>query len=205
MDRRIAAIAAMALSMFLAVEAPAQGVSARLEGLVTDQSEAVIPGVNVFVINEATNVSHEAITNETGRYVLVALPPGTYRVEAELPGFKRIVRGGVLLQVGDARTVNLTLEPGDVSERVNVIAETPLMDLTTTKIGAVIEQRQIVDLPLNGRNAMTLFYLAPGVNPLETFGLQRGPERALGGGRPRGNPAPHPVFLALSLFAGAHD
>src|ERR1051325_628681 len=67
----------------------------------------------------------------------------------------------------------MTLEPGDISEKVNVIAEAALMDLTTTKIGAVMEQRQIVDLPLNGLNAMMLFYLAPGVNPLDSLGSQQ--------------------------------
>lgn len=168
-----AVVAVVACGLVFVPNGSSQAVSARLEGLVQDQSQAVIPGVSVVVINEATNITHESVTNETGRYVLVALPPGTYRVEAELPGFKKVVRGGVLLQVGDARTVNITLEPGDVSERVTVIAETPLMDLTTTKIGAVIEQRQILELPLNGRNAMALFYLAPGVNPLDQLGSQQ--------------------------------
>lgn len=151
----------------------AQAVSARLEGLVQDQSQAVIPGVTVVATNEATNISYESVTNETGRYVFVTLPPGSYRIQAELPGFKRAIRAGVLLQVGDARTVNVTLEPGDVAESVTVVAEAPLMDLTTTKIGAVIETRQILDLPLNGRNAMMLFYQAAGVNPLDELGGQQ--------------------------------
>lgn len=154
-------------------EAMAQAVSARLEGVVQDQSQAVIPGVNVVAINEGTNIASEAVTNETGRYVFVTLPPGNYKLQAELPGFKRAIRSGVLLQIGDAKTVNITLEPGDLSESVTVIAEAPLMDLTTTKIGAVIEQRQILDLPLNGRNAMNLFYLAPGVNPLDALAGQQ--------------------------------
>lgn len=165
-------ISRIAFAVFVCLFAPApdviaQAVSARLEGVVLDQSPAVIPAVNVIVTNEATNIAYESVTNETGRYIFVTLPPGTYRVEAELPGFKRAVRGGVVLQIGDARTVNITLEPGDVSEKVTVIAEAPLMDLTTTKIGAVIEQRQIVDLPLNGRNAMMLFYQAAGVSPFD--------------------------------------
>src|SRR5262245_33830645 len=114
----------------------AQAVSARLEGLVQDQSGAVIPGVTVTAMNEGTNITTESVTNETGRYVFVTLAPGSYRIQAELPGFKRAVRGGVVLQIGDARTVNISLEPGELSENVTVVAEAPLMDLTTTKIGA---------------------------------------------------------------------
>src|SRR5262249_12996826 len=107
--------------------ASAQVVTARLDGLVQDQTQAVVPGVNIAVTNEATNIAYTSVTNETGRYVFVAIPPGTYRIEAGLPGFKRAVRSGVLLQVGDARTVNITLEPGDVTQSVDVVAETPLM------------------------------------------------------------------------------
>jgi hypothetical protein len=150
-----------------AKDGAAQAVSARLEGVVQDQTQAVIPGVGVAAINEGTNLKYDSVTNETGRYVFVTLPPGTYRVEAELAGFKRAVRTGVVLQIGDARTLNVILEPGDMNERVTVVAEAPLIDLTTTKIGSVIEQRQIVDLPLNGRNAMMLFYQAVGVSPLD--------------------------------------
>lgn len=142
-----------------------QAVSARLEGLVQDQSQAVIPGVSVTATNAGTNITYESITNEAGRYVFVALPPGPYALTAELPGFKKIVLTGILLQIGDARTVNMILQAGDISESITVVAEAPLMDLTTTKIGAVVETRQILELPLVGRNAMLLFYLQAGTNP----------------------------------------
>ncbi len=177
MRRGVSGIAlAICACVVLSMSAPSvfsQNVSARLEGLVQDPSGAVIPGVTVAVTNEGTNITAESVTNETGRYIFVTLPPGSYKIQAELPSFKRAIRTGVVLQVGDARTVNIILEPGDLSESVSVIAEAPLMDLTTTKIGAVIETRQIVDLPLNGRNAMNLFYLAPGVNPLDALGSQQ--------------------------------
>lgn len=144
-----------------------QAVSARLEGIVQDQTSAVIPGVTVVATNSGTNIKYNSVTNEVGRYVFAALPPGTYSLAAELPGFKTINLTGILLQIGDARTVNMTLEPGNVSETVSVVAETPLMDLTTAKIGAVVESRQILELPLLGRNAMTLFYLQAGTNPFD--------------------------------------
>jgi len=146
----------MYVLMLLIATLLGQSVSARLEGLVQDPSQAVVPGVSVTATNIGTNVKYDSITSETGRYVFVSLPPGTYALSAELPGFKKINRTGILLQIGDARTVNVTLEPGDVSESVTVVAESPLMDLTTTKIGAVVESRQILDLPLLSRNPMTL-------------------------------------------------
>lgn len=152
---------------------PAQGVYARLEGLVQDSSQAVIPGVSVVATNEGTNIIYASVTNEAGRYVFVTLPPGTYSLKAELPGFKKALRSGILLQVGDARTVNISMEVGEVSQDVTVFLETPLMDLTTTKVGSVVQQRQIVELPLNGRNAMMLFYLAAGTNPIERLGGQQ--------------------------------
>ncbi|MBI4474169.1 MAG: carboxypeptidase regulatory-like domain-containing protein, partial [Acidobacteria bacterium] len=145
----------------------AQAVSARLEGIVEDPSKAVVPGVTVIATNSATNISYESVTNEVGRYVFVALPPGTYSLTAELPGFKKTTLTDILLQIGDARTVNVVLQPGDLSENISVVAETPLMDLTTSKIGAVVESRQILELPLLGRNAMSLFYLQAGTNPLD--------------------------------------
>jgi hypothetical protein len=165
------------LLLSLPIPVTSQGVSARLEGLVQDQSHAVIPGVTVTATNSATNLRYDSLTNEVGRYVFVALPPGSYSVTAELPGFKKSTLTGILLQVGDARTLNMTLEAGSVSENVTVVAEAPLMDLTTAKIGAVVESRQILELPLLGRNAMSLFYLQAGTNPLDaaaTSQQQRG-------------------------------
>lgn len=151
----------------------AQSVTARLEGVIRDQTQAVIPGVSVTATNESTNIGTSAITNETGRYIFVSLTPGTYTVTAELAGFKKAVQTGLIVQVGDAKTLDIVLQPGDISQDVTVIAETPLLDLTTTKIGSVVEERQVLDLPLNGRNAMMLFYLAAGVNPLDRLGSQQ--------------------------------
>ncbi len=151
----------------------AQSVSARLEGSLRDQSQAVIPGVSVTATNESTNISATSVTNEAGRYVFLSLTPGVYTVSAELPGFKKAVRTGFVLQIGDSKTFDITLETGDVTQEVTVLSEAPLIDLTSTKIGSVVEARQVLDLPLNGRNAMMLFYLAAGANPLDRLGSQQ--------------------------------
>jgi len=151
----------------------AQSVSARLEGVLRDQTQAVIPGVTVTVTNESTNISATNVTGDAGRYAFLSLIPGSYTVTAELPGFKKAVQTGLVLQVGDSKTIDITLQPGDVSQEVTVVSETPLIDLTSTKIGSVVEERQVLDLPLNGRNAMMLFYLAAGANPLDRLGSQQ--------------------------------
>ncbi len=146
------------LAMVLVALAPrnasAQAVSARLEGVVSDATQAVIPNAKVVATNKATGLEYDTATNESGRFVFVQLPPGTYTLSATTTGFKRFIQDGVLLQVGAAVTINITLEQGDVTKSVTVEGQTPLLDQTTTKIGTVVENRQAVDLPLNGRGAI---------------------------------------------------
>lgn len=90
----------------------AQIASARLEGTVKDASQAVIPGVTVIATNEGTNISYTNSTNDSGFYVFVNLPPGTYTLTSELQGFKKYVQKGIVLQVGDAKNVSIVLEVG---------------------------------------------------------------------------------------------
>jgi hypothetical protein len=151
-----------------APSALAQGV--RLEGIVKDASQAVIPGVTVTATNEGTNISTTSLTNETGFYVFVNLVPGTYTLTCELQGFKRYVNKGMVLPVGGAVTINIGLETGELNTEVVVSAAAPLIDMTTNKVGNVVQERQVVDLPLNGRNPMMLFYLQAGTNPYDAVG-----------------------------------
>ena len=146
---------------------PGQAVSARLEGIVQDQTKAVIPGVTVVAVNQDTGLRFQAVSNESGRYIFATLPPGTYTASVEQPGFKKTLVQGILLQIGDAKTQDLTLAPGELTESVTVTAETGAVDATTATLGAVVENRQAVDLPLNGRDPMMLFYLQQGTNPLD--------------------------------------
>lgn len=141
----------------------AQETRGSITGRVTDPSGAVIPTVKVEALNVATNVSVTAVTNEAGNYDIPYLLPGLYRLTAEAPGFKRTVRDGIELRVGDRLVVDLRLEVGAVTESVEVVAETPLLATATAAIGAVMGQRQITELPIVGGNPFYLARISAGV------------------------------------------
>jgi len=159
-------VVCLGLLCIMVVSAAAQVTTARLEGVVKDQSGGVIPGVTVVAKNLGTNVPYEATTNEVGLFVLPKLVPGTYSLSCELTGFKRSTIQNLVLQVGDTRTVQLILEPGEIAQEVLVTAEATTVDLTSQNIGNVVRDRQILDLPVNGRNMMNLFFLQAGANPI---------------------------------------
>jgi hypothetical protein len=163
---RLSWIAAISLLLLLSTVAVAQVTTARLEGVVKDVTDAIIPGAVVVATNQATNMPYETFTNEVGYFVLPQLPPGTYTVACELVGFKRSLVQDLVLQVGDTSSVELVLQPGDITEEVVVTSEVAPVDLTSQNIRSVVQERQIIDLPLNGRNAMNLFYLQAGASPL---------------------------------------
>lgn len=100
----------------------AQVTTARLEGIIRDATDAVVPGVTVVAIQTATNLTFETVSNEVGLYVFPKLPPGTYTVTAELSGFKRSINQGIRLEVGDTATLNIKLETGELTETVTVSA-----------------------------------------------------------------------------------
>jgi len=133
--------------------------------VVKDQSGAVAPGAAVVATNSATNIAYNAITNETGYYVLPYLPPGPYSVAVELRGFKRAVRKEVVLRVGDTATIDFVLETGELTNEVVVTAEAPVVDRVSSSIASVVNEEQIRNLPLNGRQPLKLFYLQAGANP----------------------------------------
>ncbi|MBM3790434.1 MAG: carboxypeptidase regulatory-like domain-containing protein, partial [Acidobacteria bacterium] len=165
-------LAAFSIAIFASL-CLAQTAGARLEGVVRDASQAVIPGVTVTATNEATGISFTSMSGDTGLYVFVSLPPGPYTLTSELPGFKRYVRKGMVLTVGATATVHITLETGDISTEVVVSAAAPLIDVTSHKIGAVVQEQQIVDLPILGRNPMMFYYLQGGTNPIDAQGGQQ--------------------------------
>jgi len=157
-------VVALLLLVGWAAEATAQVTTARLEGLVKDQTDAVVPGVTVVATQDGTNIAHEAISNETGLYIFAKLSPGSYTLMSQQTGFKRSLTEGVRLEVGDTRTLNITLEAGEVVETVRVTAEATTVDTVSTSIGAVVNENQISNLPLVGRNPLNLFFLQAGTN-----------------------------------------
>jgi len=134
-----------------------------ISGTVTDSQGAVVAGAKVEVRNVGTNTVVRTATNEVGFFRTPPVAVGAYQVTAEQDGFKRVVRSGVTLQVDQTAVVNITLEVGGVAETVEVVGEAPLVDTTSATVGTVVENRRIQELPLNGRNALALVMLTPGV------------------------------------------
>ena len=143
----------------------AQQETATMNGTVSDTSGALVARATVTVTNIRTNISVKAETDDAGFYVIPSLRPGEYSVTAESAGFSKIVRTGVTLQVAQVARIDVTLQPGAVSESVEVVGATSLLDTDTSSRGLVIDQKQIVELPLNGRDYNQLALLSPGVLP----------------------------------------
>ncbi|PYV08820.1 MAG: hypothetical protein DMG07_24670, partial [Acidobacteria bacterium] len=162
-QRMIGALLVVALAAG-AAPARAQVTTATLTGIVKDGTGAILPGVKVAVTHVETNLSREVYTNDAGIYRAPALNPGTYRVEAELPGFKKAVVTGIVLQVNQQSRLDLTLEIGQLTETVLVEGTASIVDTESPMIGGVLEQMRIVGLPLNGRNFMELTTLTAGIN-----------------------------------------
>lgn len=150
----------------------AQVETARITGTVTDATGAVVPGARVAIVQLQTNRKVMAVTDGEGRYVSVPVPVGRYQLEVEASGFKRAVRSGITLQVQQTAVVDFRLEVGQVSEKVEVMAEAPLLNTTEATQGQVIENKRIVDLPLNGRDYVQLALLSSGTaQPLAGAGF----------------------------------
>jgi len=161
---RLLSVAILLLLLGLAAEASAQVTTARLEGVVRDSSEAVVPGAKVVARQDGTNLSYDAVSNESGLYVFAKLPPGSYTVTAEQTGFKRSQAENLRLEIGDTRTLNIKLEAGAITETVTVTSQATTVDTVSTSVGAVVNETQIANLPLVGRNPMNLFFLQAGAN-----------------------------------------
>ena len=149
----------------LASPAFAQGGRSEITGTVVDQAKAVLPGVTVTVVNEATGLERTAVTSGDGRFVIPTLVPGTYTIKAELQGFQTMTQTGVVLNVGQELAVNLTLGVAGLAETVTVTGESPLVEVTSSKIGSNITNSEIDSLPSQGRNQLSLMQLVPGLTP----------------------------------------
>ncbi|HUQ94439.1 MAG TPA: carboxypeptidase-like regulatory domain-containing protein [Bryobacteraceae bacterium] len=160
-------LAAVACSLFSTV---AFAQTAQVTGTVTDSTGAVIAHAKVLVTNVETRVARESLTNERGNYLVTSLLPGRYEVMAESPGFRAVKLGPVTLAIDQVARVDFALEVGGVVESVNVQASGVLLDAATSTIGTVIENRQVTELPLSGRNPIALVALTPGVRIQGGFG-----------------------------------
>lgn len=156
--RILAAVTVLSFS-FVAM---AQGPTASVIGQVKDPSGAIVAGSKVAARNVATNVTRETATDSAGLFVIRGLQPGTYEVLAESPGFKKAVRSGVVLQVDQEARLDFLLELGAATEAVTVTEAAAVTSTETASTGQVIENKKVVELPLNSREFYGLALLAPG-------------------------------------------
>ncbi|MBL8219683.1 MAG: carboxypeptidase regulatory-like domain-containing protein, partial [Bryobacterales bacterium] len=140
----------------------AQVESARLTGVITDPTGAVVANAKVTFLHIATGASSSVQSNNEGRYFSLPLRTGEYRVDAQSEGFKRTVRSGVVLEIQQTAQLDLSLELGVTAETVDVTADAPLLSTTDASQGQVINNKRIVDMPLNGRNYVQLALLSVG-------------------------------------------
>ena len=141
----------------------AQGTGGRILGRVSDPSGAVLSGAKVLATNDATGVNHDAQTNDSGDYVFPELPVGTYSLTFDLTGFKKAVRHGIALDVNQVITLNMAMQLGGTQEVVDVTSEAPLVETSSTQLGAVVNNRSVNELPLNARDTYQFLQLQPGV------------------------------------------
>jgi hypothetical protein len=141
----------------------AQTSTSELFGIVRDPSGSVVPGASATLENEKTGVVYKRQTTNAGLYSFPSLPVGAYSLTVEMKGFKTYRRTGIVLQVGSPADVDVAMEVGETSEVVSIEAQAEMLDTTNATIGTVVDQKAIVELPLNGRNPMNLIVLEPGV------------------------------------------
>jgi hypothetical protein len=145
----------------------AQMSNASLTGVISDSSGGVIPGVDVTAMHVATATKYHATTDGVGRYTFLNLQTGNYTITATYQGFKTAVRSGVILTVNQAANLNLTMEPGAVTQTVNVSAQAALLNATTSTINTELTERDFEDLPANGRNYTQLLALTAGATNID--------------------------------------
>ena len=141
----------------------AQAVRATLVGRVTDQSGAVVPGTKVTLTNTGTNETRVVTVSDNGEFVFTQLAPGQYTLTTEHEGFRKDVRSGIELQVGQEARIDVALQVGALAEQLEVVAAAPLVSSENAALGNVVDQKKIVELPLNGRGYLQLALMQPGV------------------------------------------
>jgi hypothetical protein len=166
-DRRLSALLTVFLIVGGATAALAQGTTSRVSGTVTDSSGARIPGATVTLTNDATGVSFNAVSNDTGSYTFESVQVGRYTLAVELQGFKKFVSAANNVSIGEPATINATLEAGALTESIEVRASTQVVQTSSSgNLGSTFDQRTIESLPIlggRGRNPLDLLLTQPGV------------------------------------------
>jgi Carboxypeptidase regulatory-like domain/TonB dependent receptor/TonB-dependent Receptor Plug Domain len=202
------AILALALGSLPATRAFGQFVTASLQGTVQDRTGASVPGAKIEATNVSTGVSTRGVTDASGRFVFASLPPGgPYRVSVEATGFKTEERTGINLSVNQIVDINVPLQVGETTQKVEVNADATQLETDTAAVGQVINNRSVDNLPLNQRNVYSLMFLVPGVTGSVTY-QYNSLNFSVDGGRPGttnvlvdGIPASPPLIVPIGGFA----
>ena len=197
-QERRAFVCALVIALLIggagAVRLAGQGATASIQGTVTDQSGAAVPGAEVQVKNTATGATQTATSDPAGRFNVADLPVGSYELQASKMGFSTVVRRGVTLTVGAQDVVDFSLPIGQQTQTVTVEGEAVQVNTTSAAVGQTTDQKAMADLPLNGRGFEQIIEAAPGVATMAqgsgayiSFGMQgRAPEYSIAGSRPVG-------------------
>jgi hypothetical protein len=185
------AILLFSFLLLLSPNSNAQSTAGRVRGTLTDSSGSAVVGATVTLVNTATNVSRQATTNSTGEYLFLETPVGAYQIEVNQPGFKKYVRKDVTVDLNAVVNIDIALQVGGATETVEVTGEPPVIDTTTTQLGAVVGAREVTELPLNARDTYQLLQLQPGVQSQLGNDLFYGSDKpgvvTVNGGRGRSN------------------
>ncbi len=160
--------------LLLCALAAAQGNTADILGTITDPSGAVVPNAKIVITDNATHETHTVTSNSSGEYVAPSLPSGEYSIRVEASGFQTASAKNVRLEAGSRLRQNFSMAIGNGTETVQVSGETPALETDTSTLSSVVTERQVEELPLNGRNFVQLAQLAAGAN--------EGPANALSAG-----------------------
>src|SRR5437660_5970495 len=179
------------MCLICAGSSSAQTVSASIQVIVTDSNGAASVSAKVTARNIYTDASREIETDGAGRYLIPLLPPGDYEVLISAHGFKKELRQRIKLAVGQELVIDVTLSPGDIASQVNVLADATTVNTTSAAMSGLVNDKQIRDLPLNGRSFQQLALLQTGVTPALAAGSDvvggRTPKISINGPRPEQN------------------
>ncbi len=156
-------VAFLGVVLLIASLANAQSTGGRIRGTVTDASGGAVAGAKVSLINEGTNTTRETQTSATGEYLFLEVPVGSYEIDVTAAGFKKYARKGIVLVLNEIAGVDVALQLGGATETVEVSGAPPVIDTTTTQLGAVMTDQSVRELPLSTRNTYQLLQLQPGV------------------------------------------
>jgi hypothetical protein len=188
---RLRLVCALAIMLATAVFSNAQSTGGRMRGTVTDASGGAITGAKLLLTNEANGTQRDTESGSNGEYIFLEVPVGTYQIEGTQQGFKKYFRKGLVVNLNEVVSFDIPLQIGGTSEVVEVTGAPPLVDTTSTQLGAVVNERAVSQLPLAQRDTYQLLQLQPGVQSqvgLDTvYGSDRAGVVSVNGGRGRDN------------------